>query len=244
MTPRLPTPEPPRRPDDADAAYPGPAIQRLTGLLGAPGWSVSAFVPITPQQKIGQRGKWLRPAQRFEVNYMYARTSSQAARGCRQVLIALLAVTMAAVQLASAAQAAPDNQAAVTAALAKVQYNEAHPILAYYYAWWETAKLTSGPYQAVSLPFTGARDISDDDSLLRTHIAEARSAGIDGWIVNRASDVARLLDVARGSDFRVTLQVDSDSGPEAQLQTFYQHANDPGIVTYAGQPVVIFRRAW
>src|SRR5205823_14808527 len=119
----------------------------------------------------------------FRSNYMYERTSSQVARGCRQVLIALLAVTVAAVQLASAAQAAPDNQVAATAALAKVQYNEAHPILAYYYAWWEPAKLTSGPYQAVSVPFEGARDISDDDSLLRTHITEARSAGIDGWIV-------------------------------------------------------------
>ena len=91
---------------------------------------------------------------------MYARTSFQVARGCRQVLIALLAVTVAAVQLAAAAQAAPDNQAVATAALARVQYNEAHPILAYYYAWWETAKLTSGPYQAVSLPFEGARRTS------------------------------------------------------------------------------------
>jgi len=180
----------------------------------------------------------------MKVNDMYVRTSSQVARSWRQVLIALLAITAAAVPLASAAQAAPDNQAAVTAALVNVQYNEAHPILAYYYAWWETDKLTSGPYQALLIPFAGARDISDDDSLLRTHITEARSAGIDGWIVNRGSDVARLLDVAHGSDFRVTLQVDSDNGPEAQLQTFYQHANDPGIVTYAGQPVVFFWRAW
>ena len=52
---------------------------------------------------------------------MYVRTSSQVARGCRQVLIALLAVTVAAAQLASAAQAAPDNQVAATNALAIVK---------------------------------------------------------------------------------------------------------------------------
>jgi hypothetical protein len=58
-------------------------------------------------------------------------------------------------------------------------YNEAHPILAYYYGWWEPEKLASwGIHQPVRLP--NAQRVRDDADLVREHIKQALGAGIDG----------------------------------------------------------------
>jgi hypothetical protein len=138
---------------------------------------------------------------------------------------------------------APITRAAAQAAPPASAYDEQHPILAYYYAWWEPERLTTGLYQPVSMPAPGARQISDDPALERQHIAEARSAGIDGFIVNRTSDLAQMLDLVHGSDFRITFQVDATLDPLSQIQAFYQHANDPNMVTYEGRPVLFFWQA-
>jgi hypothetical protein len=90
------------------------------------------------------------------------------------------------------------------------------------------------------MPAAGARQISDDPALERAHIAEARSAGIDGFIVNRTSDLAQMLDLVRGSDFRISFELDANSDPVGQLQYFYRRVNDPGMVTYQGRPVLFF----
>ncbi|MBV9329112.1 MAG: hypothetical protein JO352_35850 [Chloroflexi bacterium] len=66
---------------------------------------------------------------------------------------------------------------------------------------------------------------------------------MDGFIVNRTSDLAQMLDLVRGSDFRVTFELDSNADPDGQLQEFYRHASDPGMVTYQARPVLFFWRA-
>ncbi|MBV9598837.1 MAG: hypothetical protein JOZ87_18495 [Chloroflexi bacterium] len=76
-----------------------------------------------------------------------------------------------------AAQAATARSDATQTTLPLVPYNEQHPILAYYYAWWEPERLAAGLYQPVLMPAPGAGQISDDLDLERAHISQARSAG-------------------------------------------------------------------
>jgi hypothetical protein len=124
-----------------------------------------------------------------------------------------------------------------------VAYNEDHPIFAYYYAWWEPERLGDGLYQPWLMPAKGARSIAEDENLERSHINQARAAGIDGFIVNRSSDLTHLLRLAKGSDFRVSLQVDVAAGAEVQVANFYLVQNDPGLITYEGRPVLFFWQA-
>jgi hypothetical protein len=126
-----------------------------------------------------------------------------------------------------------------------VPYHEAHPLLAYYYAWWEPEKIVSGwPYTPLQQYPGWVRQLVDDPDLLRQHILQAQAAGIDGFIVNRAIDLRMLLDVARGSDFRLTLQVNAEDGdPTGEIEDFYQHLDSPSLVRHQGQPVLFFWRA-
>jgi len=86
----------------------------------------------------------------------------------------------------------------------------------------------------------GLRQIGDNPDLVRQHIQEAQLAGIDGFIVNRASDLAVLLPLARTMGFSVTLQL---SGGESELRAFYQYIDDPAMVRYQGHPVLFFWQA-
>jgi hypothetical protein len=122
----------------------------------------------------------------------------------------------------------------------QTHYNEAHPLLAYYYAWWEPPKISGALFTPVQPYPAWVQQIGDDPDLMRQHVAQAQSAGIDGFIVNRSSDLNHLLDVVRGSDFRLSLQVDAGSDPASEIDAFYKHIGDPNLIRYQGQPVLFF----
>ena len=81
------------------------------------------------------------------------------------------------------------------------------PVLAYYYQWfskksWDRAK--------VDYPLAG-RYSSDDISIMQRHIEEAKSAGIDGFIVSWKSTATNnrrleaLIKVARAANFKLAV---------------------------------------
>lgn len=121
-------------------------------------------------------------------------------------------------------------------------YNDAHPVLAYYYGWWEPEKLDWGVEQPIARPTEGVVQIGDDYGLVATHIREAIGAGLDGFVVNRPDDLDTLLALVHGSSFRVTIQVDPAMDTDAVLDRFYNDINDPNILRYQGKPVVFFWR--
>lgn len=127
---------------------------------------------------------------------------------------------------------------------AYVPYNEEHPVLAYYYAWWEPEVLVTGIHRPALFPQAPARQIADDPALMREHIRQAQVAGIDGFIANQTSDMVTLLEMGQAYDFRATIQVDADGSAEDQLREFYHYANHPAMVRYQGRPVVFFWRAY
>jgi Glycosyl hydrolase family 99 len=122
-------------------------------------------------------------------------------------------------------------------------YDESHPILAYYYGWWEPERLTLGPNQPIDMPAPGARQIGDDPQLMLRHITEARSAGVDGFIANRIKDMAVLLDLGQAADFRSTYQLDATSAIESQVAEFYKYVDHPAMVRYEGHAVLFFWRS-
>ena len=81
------------------------------------------------------------------------------------------------------------------------------PVLAYYYQWfsvesWDRAK--------IDYPLAG-RYSSDDMSIMEEHIASAKSAGIEGFIVSWKSSptnnrrLEKLITVARAADFKLVV---------------------------------------
>ena len=130
-----------------------------------------------------------------------------------------------------------------------VPYNEAHPVLAYYYGWWEASRLQAGVHHAALGLGSGAapwEQVIDRPELVREHIRLAQRAGVDGFIANRTVDMARLLEIGQQYDFRATVQVDAAAGmgaAEAELREFYRHIDSPAMVRYQGRPVVFFWRA-
>jgi len=132
---------------------------------------------------------------------------------------------------------------------AYVPYNEAHPVLAYYYGWWEASRLQAGIHHSSLGLGQGAlpwEQVIDRPDVVREHIRQAQVAGVDGFIANRASDMVRLLDVGQQYDFRVTLQVNAAGGmavAESELREFYGKLDHPAMVRYQGRPVVFFWRA-
>jgi hypothetical protein len=99
--------------------------------------------------------------------------------------------------LVPTASAAPPEEEAATSV----------PVLAYYYQWftpksWDRAK--------IDYPLAG-RYSSDDVSIMQRHIAEAKSAGIGGFIVSWKSTATNnrrleaLIKVARAADFKLAI---------------------------------------
>jgi hypothetical protein len=120
-------------------------------------------------------------------------------------------------------------------------YHAAHPLLAYYYAWWEPSKISGAVFTPVQHYPDWVRQLVDDPDLMREHVNQAQSAGIDGFIVNRSGDLNQLLEVVRGSDFRLSLQVDAAAAdPASEISAFYTHLGDPNLITYQAQPVLFF----
>lgn len=133
--------------------------------------------------------------------------------------------------------------------LAFQPYNEAQPVLAYYYAWWDPDNFSKTLYQP-------ARSYnSDEPVIMREHITQAQRAGIDGFVMSwygmgdrTDKNLKKLLEYGRESGFRTTIHFEtplfSEYGVEdvvAQLQGFYaNYLNDPALVTYQGRPVIFF----
>lgn len=122
-----------------------------------------------------------------------------------------------------------------------------HPVLAYYYVWWDPdvfSRTLFQPTQAYN---------SDDQGTIQHHVDEAKSAGIDGFIVDWYGDGDRtdsnfghLLDIANRSGFSATVHFETPhfwgvDDVVAQLHAFYNHyGNNPALVRYQGQPVIFF----
>lgn len=140
---------------------------------------------------------------------------------------------------------APLAAPAAAPSLPRIPYNAEHPVLAYYYGWWEPEVLAPGwgVYQPSTLPAPWAMQIADDPNVLRTHIQQAQLAGVDGFITNRITDMARLMEIGGPADFRATYQVDTNGDVAAQLAEFYKYADHPAMVRYQGRPVLFFWRA-
>ena len=81
------------------------------------------------------------------------------------------------------------------------------PMLAYYYIWYDTASWDRAKIDTPSL----GNYSSDDISVMRQHILEAKAAGIEGFIVSwKSTDVlnsrlAQLADVAQQENFKLAI---------------------------------------
>src|SRR5215216_3596244 len=126
----------------------------------------------------------------------------------------------------------------------------AHPVLAYYYAWWDPDNFQRTLFQ----PFEAYN--SDSGDAMQRHINQAKSAGIDGFIVawygngdRTDSNLAHLLDLGNQMGFSATIHFETPQfwGVDdviAQLRAFYENrANHPALVRYQGRPVIFFWRA-
>jgi hypothetical protein len=129
-------------------------------------------------------------------------------------------------------------------------YNEARPILAYYYAWWDASNFGRTLYQP------GEAYNSDDVNVMQRHVQQAQSAGIDGFVISWYGDgdrtdqnLATLLDTAQKAEFRATIHFETPKfwGVDdviAQLRAFYgKRLQHPAMVRYEGRPVIFFWRA-
>src|SRR5262245_41784096 len=126
----------------------------------------------------------------------------------------------------------------------------AHPVLAYYYVWWDPSVFDRTLFPPLQ-PYN-----SDDLDVIQRHVNEAKSAGIDGFVVDwygngdrTDANFAHLLDIANKSGFSATVHFetphfDDADDVTAQLRAFYQHyGNNRALVRYGGQPVIFFWQA-
>jgi glycosyl hydrolase family 99 len=138
----------------------------------------------------------------------------------------------------------------LTPASPALAYNEARPILAYYYAWWDPSNFSQTLYQP------NQAYNSDDLGIIQQHVQEAQAAGIDGFVMSwygngDRTDVnlGHLLDTAQKTGFRATIHFETPHfwGVDdviAQLRAFYdKRINHPAIVRYQGRPVIFFWQA-
>ncbi|MFF0160545.1 endo-1,3-alpha-glucanase family glycosylhydrolase [Streptomyces sp. NPDC005263] len=130
------------------------------------------------------------------------------------------------------------------------------PLLAYYYQWfqpssWQRAK--------IDYPLLG-RYSSDDTGVMRTHIAWAKSAGIDGFIVSWKSTPVNnrrlrlLLSVAAAENFKITiiyqgLDFQRHPLPEAEVAADFAafaqwFADSPVLFRLGGKPLTVFSGTW
>ncbi|MGV9276815.1 endo-1,3-alpha-glucanase family glycosylhydrolase [Streptomyces griseosporeus] len=169
-------------------------------------------------------------------------------RGGRRVWVAVLLLLLMSV-------GAPPSRGGA-AAVVPAAGGARPPLLAYYYQWfqrssWQRAKTDAprlGPYS------------SDDASVVRTHIAWAKAAGIDGFVVSwkstRVND--RRLDLlfaeARAQRFRVAviyqgLDFHRRPLPVARVAADFRllrdrYAADPAFFRIGGRPLTVFSGTW
>ena len=128
--------------------------------------------------------------------------------------------------------------------------NDARPVLAYYYAWWDPSNFNRTMFQP------GQAYNSDDQGIMQQHVSQAQSAGIDGFVMSwygngdrTDSNFGHLLDIANKSGFRATIHFETPhfwnvDDVVAQLKAFYDtRINHPAMLRYQGHPVIFFWRA-
>jgi hypothetical protein len=130
------------------------------------------------------------------------------------------------------------------------------PLLAYYYIWFDA---NSWNRAKTDYPLLGKYS-SDDASVMRRQIKEAKSAGIDGFIVSwkdTATNDQRLrllMGVARQEHFKLAMiyqGLDFRRHPlpltevAADFMTFMEkYASDPVFFRLAGKPLTIWSGTW
>jgi hypothetical protein len=155
-----------------------------------------------------------------------------------------LAVLFSLCHLAPAASAAVPEEAP-----------DSVPVLAYYYQWfskksWDRAK--------VDYPLAG-RYSSDDISIMHRHIAEAKAAGIDGFIVSWKSTstnnrrLEALMKVARTANFKLAviyqgLDFSRDPLPVERIANdfdfFKRHYAPDPVFDVFSKPLLIWSGTW
>jgi hypothetical protein len=155
-----------------------------------------------------------------------------------------LAVLFSLCQLTPAASAAVPEEAP-----------DSVPVLAYYYQWfskksWDRAK--------VDYPLAG-RYSSDDITIMQRHIAEAKSAGIDGFIVSWKSTATNnrrleaLMKVARTANFKLAviyqgLDFSRDPLPVERIANdfdfFKRHYAPDPVFDVFSKPLLIWSGTW
>jgi hypothetical protein len=132
------------------------------------------------------------------------------------------------------------------------RYFEERPILAYYYTWWDPSNFDRTLYKPTR------NYNSDEPAIMRQHMQQAQSAGIDGFVVSwygisdrTDKNFGRMLEMAKENDFRLSIHFETPLfapfGPEdveLHLRLFYeQYLNHPNMITYGGKPMIFFWRA-
>jgi hypothetical protein len=129
------------------------------------------------------------------------------------------------------------------------------PILVYYYIWYDT---TSWARAKIDTPSLGKYS-SDDISVMRQHIQEAKAAGITGFIVSwKSTDVlnarlAQLAEVAQQENFKLVIiyqGLDFYRNPlpvdqvASDLDVFIQRFASMSAFQLFSKPLVIWSGTW
>jgi|1186.fasta_scaffold01560_3 hypothetical protein len=182
-----------------------------------------------------------------------------AAAGGGLVLAALalfLPVTASLSFAAPAAPAAPSSPAAGTCPDRTTFDLADPPVLAHYYIWFTQASWNRAK---IDYPAAG-RYSSDEISVMKHQVAEAKSAGIDGFIVGwKSTDtlnarLAQLRDVAASSGFKLAITYQAQDFhrrplPAAQVRQDLQkladtYGDDPVFQLFGPRPVVALSGTW
>lgn len=159
-----------------------------------------------------------------------------------RMLLALLCVALS-IGVPASGYAAPSSPSRV-------------PLFAFYYIWFDP---TSWDRAKIDYPTLGHYS-SDDPRVMAQHIAWAKAAGIDGFIVSwkdTATNDRRLrllMDVARKADFKLAMiyqGLDFSRNPlptnevAADFVTFRdEYATDPVFYRVDGKPLTIWSGTW